>query len=91
MWKLFEQPPFTYISQLDYISINVHLYRQVLSIETGHRNLNTENLHSLGVVRGCFCDGATWRAEGDHNVDFSLEMRESNPKFNRGPKVQPKG
>jgi hypothetical protein len=40
---------------------------------------------------GCFCDGATWRAEGDHDVDLSLERRESNPKFNQGPKVRPTG
>ena len=42
-------------------------------------------------MRGVFCDGATWRAKGDHDVDLGLEIRESNPKFNQGPKVWPKG
>jgi hypothetical protein len=40
---------------------------------------------------GYFYDDATWHAEGDHDVDLGLEMRESNPKFNQGPKVRPKG
>ena len=39
---------------------------------------------------GCFCVGATCRAEGDHNVDLGLEKKEE-PKFNRGPKIRPKG
>ena len=50
VWKLFEQPPFIYISQLVYISLNVHLYRRVLSIEAGHRNLNTENLLTMALA-----------------------------------------
>ena len=40
---------------------------------------------------GCFCDGATWRAEGDHDMDLNLKGGQSNPKFNQGPKVWPKG
>ena len=39
----------------------------------------------------CFCDGATWPAEGDHDVGLSLKKGQSNPKFNQGPKVWPKG
>jgi hypothetical protein len=42
-------------------------------------------------VRGVFCDDATWRAEGDYNVGLGLKKEESNPKFNREPKVRPKG
>ena len=39
----------------------------------------------------CFCVDATCRAKGNHDVGLGLEKRESNPKFNRGPKVWPKG
>jgi hypothetical protein len=46
-------------------------------------NLSTTKL----TVRGCFCVYATCRAEGDRNMDLGLKKRESNPKFNRGPKV----
>ena len=42
-------------------------------------------------VRRIFCDGATCRAKDDHDVDLGLDKRESNPKFNRGPKTRPKG
>ena len=42
------------------------------------------------LCEGCFCIDATGRAEGDYNVDLGLEKRESNLKFNREPKVQPK-
>ena len=56
----------------------------------GLRPLYTSNVDKR-VCEGCFCDGAMWRAKGDHNVDLRLEKRESNSKFNRGPKVQPKG
>ena len=45
----------------------------------------------VGYCEGCFCDGATCRAKDDHNVDLGLDERESNPKFNRGPNIQPKG
>ena len=31
----------------------------------------------IGMCEGCFCDGATWRAESDHDVDFGLEKRGS--------------
>jgi hypothetical protein len=27
----------------------------------------------LEDCEGCFCNSATWRAEGDHNVDLNLE------------------
>jgi hypothetical protein len=36
----------------------------------------------LSCVRGCFCDSVMWCTEGDHDMDLSLEKRESNPKFN---------
>jgi predicted nucleic acid binding AN1-type Zn finger protein len=50
-----------------------------------------EIIININVCEGCFCASATCRAKGDHNVDLSLEKRESNPKFNRGLKVRPKG
>ena len=43
---------------------------------------------SIRQCEGCLYDNATWRAESDHDMDLGLEMRESNPKFNRGPKVR---
>ena len=51
----------------------------------------TDSKDSIKVCEGCFCVYATCRAEGDRNVDLDLEKRESNPKFNRGPRVRPKG
>ncbi len=48
-------------------------------------------IKKIACCGGCFCEGATWRAEGNHDVDLGLEMREPNQKFNRGPKVWPKG
>ena len=36
-------------------------------------------------------ESATCFAKGDRNIGLSLEKRESNPKFNWGPKVRPKG
>jgi hypothetical protein len=27
------------------------------------------------VCEECFCDGATWRAEGDHDVGFGLKEK----------------
>jgi hypothetical protein len=49
------------------------------------------NIVVIYVCEGCFYDNAAWPAEGDHDVDLGLEMRESNPKLNRGRKVWPQG
>ena len=39
-------------------------------------------IKKIACCGGCFCEGATWCAKGDHDVDLGLEIREPNPKFN---------
>ena len=53
--------------------------------------VNSDEVEELKPCEGCFCDGATCRAKDDHNMDLGFDKRESNPKFNRGSNIQPKG
>ncbi len=66
--------------------VNFTLKRHAIKID---QFSNEEKLFDW--CEGCFYDNATWRAEGDHDVDLGLEIRELYPKFNRGSKVRPKG
>jgi hypothetical protein len=46
---------------------------------------------TLRPVRGCFCNNATWRAEGDHDMDFDIEKRGSQTQNStEGPKFGPR-
>jgi hypothetical protein len=36
---------------------------------------------NMNIVRGCFCYGATWRAEGDYYVGLSLKEGVVEPKI----------
>ena len=42
------------------------------------------------VCEGCFCDFATWRAEGDYDVDLSLERGSQIQNSIKGPKSGPR-
>ena len=39
---------------------------------------------------GCFCNDATWRAEGDHDVDLSLKGGSRTQNSTKGPKFSPR-
>jgi hypothetical protein len=36
--------------------------------------------YGLKGCEGCFCNNATWRAEGDHDMDFDIEKGVAEPK-----------
>ncbi len=43
------------------------------------------------LCEGCFCDGATLRAEGDHNMDLDLwEGGSQTQNSTEGPKFGPR-
>ncbi len=44
----------------------------------------TKKVKHVNFCEGCFCDGATWRAEGDCGVGLSLK------KWVVEPKIQPR-
>jgi hypothetical protein len=45
----------------------------------------------LPKCEGCFCNNATWRAEGDHDMDFDIEKRGSQTQNStEGPKFGPR-
>ena len=38
------------------------------------------SLSSRTCCEGCFCNNATWRAKGDHDMDFNIEKGVAEPK-----------
>ena len=51
------------------------LHCDFLSVE-----ISAVNLVSFTYCEGCFCNDATWRAEGDHDMDFDIEKGVAEPK-----------
>jgi gamma-glutamyl-gamma-aminobutyrate hydrolase PuuD len=64
---------------------------QDIEMEISKECPDGHNVTHINYCERCFCNGATWRAEGDHDMDLNLKEREPNPEFNQGPKIRPKG
>ena len=49
-------------------------------IRTSHIHGVKKLFHTMMCVRGVFGNDATWRAEGDHDMDFDIEKGVAEPK-----------
>jgi hypothetical protein len=45
-----------------------------------HKSIITVLWKVVTLCEGCFCNNATWRAEGDHDMDFNIEKGVAEPK-----------
>ena len=80
----------TYKTYYD-IRIQIRLTELRISHQKSFYSLRINRIYHIKECEGCFCDSATWRVEGNHDVDLSLEMGVVKPKTQiEGPKFDPR-